>query len=92
MNIGQAIKELRKEKKIKAKDLAAASTLSPTGLHNIESDKTFPTKPTIEALANALGVPVAVILIHSLTEEDIPEEKREAFKYIVEPIKQFLKQ
>ena len=91
MNLGQAIRELRKERKIKGKDLCASCGISTTALYNIEHNLTFPTKPTIEALAKALGVSVSIIMLYSITEEDVPEERREAFRYLIGPIKEFLK-
>ena len=90
MDLGNAIKSLRKEMKISRKELAARSSISITALYNIENNLSFPSKDTINGICSALGVPVSYLMFYSLTEEDVPEDKREFFKVIVEPVKAFL--
>lgn len=90
MDLGNAIKSLRKEMKISRKDLAARCRISVTALYNIENNLSFPSKDTINGICSALGVPVSYLMFYSLTEEDVPEDKREFFKVIVEPVKAFL--
>lgn len=90
MNLGQAIRDIRKGKGIKAKELASMSGLSKTALTNIEKNRSFPTKPTIDILCQSLGVSVGALMIHCLTEEDVPMEKREAFRVLIEPLKNML--
>ena len=90
MDLGNAIKSLRKELKISRKDLAARCNISITALYNIENNLSFPSKDTINGICSALGVPVSFLMFYSLTEEDVPEDKREFFKVIVEPVKAFL--
>lgn len=90
MDLGNAIKSLRKELKISRKELAARSSISVTALYNIENNLSFPSKDTINGICSALGVPVSYLMFYSLTEEDVPEDKREFFKVIVEPVKAFL--
>lgn len=90
MDLGKAIKSLRKEMKISRKELAARCRISVTALYNIENNLSFPSKDTINGICSALGVPVSYLMFYSLTEEDVPEDKREFFKVIVEPVKAFL--
>lgn len=90
MDLGNAIKSLRKEMKISRKGLAARCSISVTALYNIENNLSFPSKDTINGICSALGVPVSYLMFYSLTEEDVPEDKREFFKVIVEPVKAFL--
>ena len=90
MDLGNAIKSLRKEMKISRKELAARCRISVTALYNIENNLSFPSKDTIHGICSALGVPVSYLMFYSLTEEDVPEDKREFFKVIVEPVKAFL--
>lgn len=90
MDLGNAIKSLRKEMKISRKDLAARCRISVTALYNIENNLSFPSKDTIHGICSALGIPVSYLMFYSLTEEDVPEDKREFFKVIVEPVKAFL--
>lgn len=90
MDLGNAIKALRKELKISRKELAGRSEISITALYNIENNLSFPSKDTIQSLCKSLGVPVSYLMFYSLTEEDVPEEKREFFKTAVGPVKAFL--
>lgn len=90
MDLGNAIKSLRKELKISRKELANKSEISITALYNIENNLSFPSKDTIHSLCKSLGVPVSYLMFYSLTEEDVPEEKREFFKTAVGPVKAFL--
>lgn len=90
MDLGNAIKSLRKEMKISRKELAARCRISVTALYNIENNLSFPSKDTINGICSAFGVPVSYLMFYSLTEEDVPEDKREFFKVIVEPVKAFL--
>lgn len=90
MDLGNAIKSLRKELKISRKELASKSEISITALYNIENNLSFPSKDTIHSLCKSLGVPVSYLMFYSLTEEDIPIEKREFFKTAVGPVKAFL--
>ena len=90
MDIGNAIKSLRKELKISRKELAGRSAISTTALYNIENNLSFPSKDTIHSLCKSLGVPVSYLMFYSITEDDIPEEKRTSFHYLQEPMKKFL--
>ena len=90
MDMGNAIKSIRKELKISRKELASRSGISVTALYNIENNLSFPSKDTINGICSALGVPVSYLMFYSLTEEDVPEEKREFFKVIIDPVKAFL--
>ena len=90
MDLGNAIKSLRKEMKISRKELAARSSISVTALYNIVNNLSFPSNATINGICSALSIPVSYLMFYSLTEEDVPEDKREFFKVIVEPVKAFL--
>ena len=90
MNIGNAIMMLRKEQKISRVKLAERSDLSITALYNIENNLSFPSKETIDRLCASLDIPVSYLMFYSITEEDIPEEKRESFRFLQEPMKKFL--
>lgn len=66
------------------------SGLSTTALYNIENNLSFPSKDTIEKLCSSLNIPVSYLMFYSITEEDIPEEKRSSFHFLQEPMKKFL--
>lgn len=90
MDLGDALKQLRKELKVSRKELAERSNLSITALYNIENNLSFPSKDTIERLCSSLNVPVSFLMFYSITEDDIPEEKRTLFRFLQEPMKRFL--
>ena len=90
MNLGNAIMMLRKEQKISRVKLAERSNLSITALYNIENNLSFPSKETIDRLCASLEIPVSYLMFSSITEEDVPEEKRESFRFLQEPMKKFL--
>lgn len=90
MNLGNAIMTLRKEQKMSRVKLAERSNLSITALYNIENNLSFPSKETIDRLCASLEIPVSYLMFYSITEEDVPEEKRESFRFLQEPMKKFL--
>lgn len=90
MNLGNAIMMLRKEQKISRVKLAERSNLSITALYNIENNLSFPSKETIDRLCASLEIPVSYLMFYSIAEEDVPEEKRESFRFLQEPMKKFL--
>ena len=90
MNIGQAISEIRKKKGITQKELAKECGLSVTAIVNIEKGKCFPSKTSISSICQSLGVAVSVLMVYSITEEDVPEDRRDSFRVIIEPIKAYL--
>jgi len=87
MEIGTAIKTLRKSKGMTQKDLAQRCGLSANALCTLERNGSFPTKDTIEKICAALSIPVSYLLFFSITEDDVPEEKRVAFKALEGPMK-----
>lgn len=90
MDIGSAIKEFRKKRGLTQKDLAQKSGLSANALCTLERNLSFPTKETIEKICTALGIPVSFLLFFAITDEDVPEDKRVAFKALQGPLKTVL--
>lgn len=86
MNLGEAIRSLRKAKGIAQKDLAEKSGISACALSEIERDKAFPNKRTIHAICDALGVATGVLLFSALTDDDIPQDKLPVFKALQKPL------
>lgn len=90
MEIGTAIRTLRKSKGMTQKALAEKCGLSANALCTLEKNGSFPPKDTIERICAALSIPVSYLLFFSITEEDVPEAKRVAFKALEEPMKAVL--
>lgn len=90
MDIGSSIKVLRKQKKMTQKDLAAKCDLTPTALCNLEKGVSFPKKDTIEKLCAGLGIPESYLLLFSLTEDDVPADKRTLYRLLCKPFQEEL--
>lgn len=90
MNIGNAIKELRKEKGLNQRELAAASGLTQTSLSQIESGAKRPNPGTLKKLCDFFGVSETVIYLLATDVSDIPDEKKEMFGTIFPNIKKTL--
>ena len=87
MNIGNAIKDLRKQKGLKQIDFADKCGLSQSYLSSIEKGRKEPTLSILKQIANALSIPMPVLVFFSLDQEDIAESKRDAFKMLEPSIK-----
>jgi len=90
MNLGSAIKSLRKRKGYSQKKFAEKCKISVNALCQIEVNATFPQKSTIKKICEELDVPVAYLLFFSIDEEDIPKEKQSIFLSLQNPIKDIL--
>ena len=90
MDLGNAIKTLRKQKKITQKQLAELSEISVNALCSIETGQSFPSKTTISKICTSLNIPESYLLLFSITEEDIPEDKRIIYRTLCEPLKKEL--
>ena len=90
MEIGTAIKTVRKQKGISQKELAAMCNISTNALCCIENNKTIPAKGTLNNICKNLNVPNAYLLFLCITDEDIPTESKSLFKALYEPMKNVL--
>jgi len=90
MNLGTAIKILRKERKMSQKDLSIICDISVNALSQIETNVTFPHKNNINKICKALNFPVSYLLFFSISEEDIPEHKKIVFNSLSIAIKAVL--
>ena len=91
MNLGETIRMLRKERKIKLKELASLAGISNNALAAIEKDRSMPTKATFQKICEGLGVSVAYVLARTITEEDLPPQKREVFRILMPLFKEQVK-
>jgi len=90
MNLGSAIKLIRKEKGLSQKELAEKCALSVNAMSQIEMNATFPQKGTISRICEVLEIPVSYLLFFSINEDDVPEEKRKTFNALNTAIKELL--
>lgn len=90
MNIGKAIKDLRKQKGLKQKDFASLCSISATYLCQIEANQRDANISTLKTISDALDVPLPVIFFLSLDQNDISPQKREAFNILAPSINSFI--
>ncbi len=79
MNLGSAIKEVRKIRKIKQITLAKKVGISQTALSYIENGHS-PNPSSLKLIAKALKVPLPMLYIMATKSEDIKPALRTGFK------------
>ena len=90
MNIGQAIVTIRKARGMTQKELAERCGMSQNALVSIEKNRSQPPMETMKRLQKALGVPQSYILLYSIEDCDIPEDKLRTAKYLLTPLREYL--
>jgi transcriptional regulator with XRE-family HTH domain len=90
MEIGKAIKAVRKEKGIGQKQLADMCDISVNALSQIETNASFPQKVTLRKISDALNVPINYLVLLSINEDDVSEERKGTFRFLSETMKTVL--
>jgi len=90
MNIGKAIVALCKAGGITRKELAARMGISQNAMTNLVKDRSWPTAMTMYKLSQALDVPQSYILLYSIEKTDIPNDKRDLFDLMMNPLRDYL--
>lgn len=90
MDIGTAIRTIRKELKISRNELALKTGMSANGLFNIENNMCFPSKETMRKICNVFNIPPAYLMFFSITDEDMSAESWIVFKALQNPLKDAL--
>lgn len=91
MNIGNAIKEIRKRKGMSQLQLANAADITQAAMSGIENGKR-PNPGTLEKLSKELGVPESLIYAMAMEKDDVPEEKRVLYDSLFPVIKGLIMQ
>jgi len=82
MNIGVAIKWIRKKLLISQQELASKCHLTQTSLSQIETGAKRPSRKTIDKVCSALDIPEPIIYLIALQDGDIPESKKQIYRLI----------
>jgi XRE family transcriptional regulator, regulator of sulfur utilization len=90
MRLGLAIKKLRKERGMTQVQLSKLVGVSSVMVGFWEIGRTFPTQPKIKKVADAFGISVALLLLLAITDEDIPESKKDLYNALVNPLQKAL--
>jgi len=91
MKIGTAIKDLRKSKNIKQKELAEKLCISNAYLSSIENNKKEASMGLIKEIANLLGVPFYYFFIKAYDEELLDGKQKKVFIKVRKLIDEFIK-
>lgn len=75
MEIGNAVRELRRRKGWSQARLAKEAGLSLMTVFNTESDLTMPCRESFRKICRALGVREYTVLLYAINEKDIPKGK-----------------
>lgn len=87
MDLGQAIRNLRIKQQMTQAELAERVDMSINAVSQIELSKTIPPKATVERFCRAFGIPVSYMLLATIEEQDVPEEKRVLYRALLEPLR-----
>lgn len=87
MNIGQAIKILRRKRNMTQGDLASRIGMSVNAVSSWEVGKSNPPKESIKLICDAFHVPVSYLLLSTVEEKDFPENKRLLYRVLLETLK-----
>jgi transcriptional regulator with XRE-family HTH domain len=86
MKIGEVIVTLRKQKKVKQKDLADSLEISATYLSLIEHGEQRPSIALIARIADFFDLPVTAILFKALGSENAKSKRQKKYFEAAEPI------
>ena len=87
MNIGIAIKSIRKKLSITQYELAEKCDLSQTSLSQIETGIKRPSQRTISKVCDVLDIPESIIYIVAMQEADVPPSKKGIYEMVYPSIK-----
>jgi XRE family transcriptional regulator, regulator of sulfur utilization len=87
MDLGNTIKNVRKQRGIKQNALAEQCDISQTYLSQIESNSKEPNLSTLKKIAEKLRISLPILFFLSLDDNDIPESKKQAYLIISPTIK-----
>ena len=87
MNIGLAIKSIRKKLAITQYELAEKCDLSQTSLSQIETGVKRPSQRTISKVCTVLDIPESIIYIVAMQAADVPPSKQGVYELVYPSIK-----
>ena len=90
MNIGKAIKDLRKQSGFKQVEFADKCGLSQSYLSSIEKGNKEPTLSLLKQISSALSMPMPILVFLSLDKDDVSRKKRDAFELLEPTLKSLI--
>ncbi len=90
MDLGSIIKNIRKRKGQNQTEFAQNCGITQTYLSQIENNQKEPNLSTLKEISKNLDIPLPILFFLSLNEEDIPQEKRQAFEIVSPSVKSLI--
>lgn len=90
MQIGQAIKQIRKHKKMLQAQLSEKTGISHNSICSFEKGNTVPHAKNFDKICKALKVSKSAVYFLCIDEQDIAPEKRESFQVLHTALKQLI--
>jgi len=87
MNIGSAIKSIRRKLAITQYELADRCELSQTSLSQIETGVKRPSQRTINKICTVLDIPESILYIVAMQEADVPPSKKGVYELVYPSIR-----
>lgn len=87
MNLGIAIRSVRRQLGITQQELSEKSGISQTSLSQIENAVKRPSNKSIQSICNVLEVPEAVLYILAMQDTDVPQDKKRVYDMLFPSIK-----
>tara|TARA_R110002050_G_scaffold102384_1_gene210910 strand:- start:2037 stop:2327 length:291 start_codon:yes stop_codon:yes gene_type:complete len=87
MDLGNIIKNIRKQKKLTQTEFASSCGITQTYLSQIESNQKEPNLSTLKNISNSLSIPLPILFFLSMTKEDVQPNKRKAFEIVSPSVK-----
>jgi len=90
MDVGAVIKQFRKKLGINQLELASKSDITQAYLSQIENNKKDPNLSTLKSICRALEIPLPILFFSSISEGDVPDEKKEAYLIMAPAMKEMI--
>lgn len=87
MNIGIAIRSIRRQLDITQYELADRCNISQTSLSQIENGVKRPSTRTIKKVCEVLDVPESIIYILGMQDTDVPNSRKDVYEMLFPSIK-----
>jgi transcriptional regulator with XRE-family HTH domain len=87
MNIGLAIRSIRRKLGVSQHDLAEKCQLTQTALSQIETGKKRPSQRTMDRICEALDIPQSIIYIVAMEDTDVSPGKKDVYDLVYPSIK-----
>lgn len=82
MDLGNIIKNIRKQRGQTQSEFALSCGITQTYLSLIESNLKEPNLSTLKSISENLDIPLPILFFLSMTEDDVQPGKRKAFQIV----------